>query len=119
MDEREACLNDTVRELLIRENYDAHFASIEERVVVENRLFLARWAVICQHAGIDPRTVLPLTQPRWRNRARGVVYTELARGEFLSTEPARLGQQLVVFRDPSGTWVRIASEFDDGRYERV
>ena len=117
---REQRLNEIVRRILVRENYDAHYATIEERVLVENRLFLARWDAMCEAARRDPATLLPLGLPQRRNTARGIVYTEIGRGEYLTGEPARAGTQLVVYRDDlGGTWVRTVSEYEDGRYEWV
>jgi hypothetical protein len=118
MTELETLLNDASRTVLIRENYDFHFAPLEQRVLVETRLFLARWEAICRHAGLNPQSLLPLAQPRRRNAARGITYTEIARGEFLGAEPARPGASLIAYRDDrGGTWVRTVAEYDNGRYE--
>lgn len=38
-------MNDTVRNILIRENYDSHFATLENRVLMENRIFVARMEI--------------------------------------------------------------------------
>jgi len=117
---REQQLNEITRRLLIQNNYDPHFSTLEDRNQVENRLFLARWDAMCQLAGRDPTTLLPLRLPQRRNTARGTVYTEIARGEYLTNEPARPGVQLVAYRDDQGSvWVRMVSEYEDGRYEWV
>lgn len=118
--ERERRLNDATRRLLIRDNYDAHFATLEQRVMVEDRLFLARWDALLDYLHIDPTTLLPQCQPQRRNVTRGIIYTRVAHAEYLSTEPARTGSQLIVFRDDHGaSWARLAHEWDDGRYECV
>ena len=116
--EREHVLNDATRRVLVRENYDSHFATLEERVLVENRLFLARWDALLNHLKLDSATLLPLVQTRWRNR--GIEYTEIASGEYLSAEPALNGMILTMYRDSYGnTFVRPAREMNDGRYEAV
>lgn len=45
MDELTSQLNDVIRQILVRENYDFHFATLEQRVIVENRMFIARMEV--------------------------------------------------------------------------
>ena len=120
MEQRETALNDTARRIMVQENYDPHYAVFEQRILMETRLFLARWDALCKHLGVNPSTLLPVAQPRWRNGSRGIEYTEIARGEYLTTAPARCGEILVVFRDSQGhTWVRVASEMEDGRYQRL
>lgn len=57
---------------------------------------------------------------RWRNSVRGQIYTQLVKAEYVSHDPARPGDVLIVFRDDSGQiWARHQREFEDGRYESV
>lgn len=118
--ERERVLNDATRRVLVRENYDSHFATLEERILIEDRLFLARWDALLNHLKLDNATLLPLAQTRWRNTSRGIEYTEIAHGEYISPEPALNGMVLVMYRDSYGnTFVRPSREISDGRYEAV
>jgi hypothetical protein len=57
-DPREAALNEVTRRILVRDNYDPHFCTIEQWVVVEDRLFLARFDMLCKMIGVDPATFL-------------------------------------------------------------
>lgn len=63
-------LNDAVRTLLIQENYDAHFATMENRVLVENRLFVARMEIWQEfHAGqVQPSVPMILFCPACRKQ---------------------------------------------------
>ena len=118
--EREHVLNDATRRVLVRENYDSHFATLEERVLVENRLFLARWDALLNHLKLDAATLLPLASTRWRNTVRGVDYTEIGTGEYISAESALNGTLLTMYRDSQGnTFVRPAREMNDGRYKAL
>jgi hypothetical protein len=45
-DPRELALNDVSRRILARDNYDVHFSTFEQRVIVEDRLFLARYDAV-------------------------------------------------------------------------
>lgn len=42
-DPREEALNDAARKIMAQSNYDPHFSAIEERVIMETMLFLARF----------------------------------------------------------------------------
>lgn len=119
-DQREELLNQATRRILVADNYDPHFATLEQRVLVEDRLFLARFDALCRYVGINPATFLPVNLPRWRNNVRGVEYSEICRGEYLTVEPARPGVTLIAYRDSLGqVYMRMASEMEDGRYERL
>lgn len=116
--ERERALNDATRRILVRENYTS--PPLEERILIEDRLFLARWDALLSHLKLDAVTLLPLEQTRWRNTARGIDYVEIAHGEYASAEPALNGMVLVMYRDSYGnTFVRPAREISDGRYQAV
>lgn len=41
-DPREQPLNDVARDIMVQSNYDPHFSGIEERLIMETKLFLAR-----------------------------------------------------------------------------
>lgn len=75
------------------------------------------------------------TRPRWRHVKRGTVYVEIGRGKFqISKRPGGypvtsdfgevLGaldyEPVVIYQsvDDQQVWVRLVSEFEDGRFER-
>jgi hypothetical protein len=41
-DSREQPLNDVARTIVVQSNYDPHFSGIEDRIIMETKLFLAR-----------------------------------------------------------------------------
>ncbi len=91
MNDLERALNDAARRILVQTNYDSHFATLEDRVQVESKLFLARW-----------NALLAYTKPG-------------ECGIYLSDKPAKTGDLLTMYRDSRGnSWVRHASEVDGG-----
>lgn len=57
-DPREALLNESVRKIMVQSNYDPHYSSIEERLIMETKLFLARWDGLCRMFGVEPATMI-------------------------------------------------------------
>lgn len=61
--------------------------------------------------------------PHWRHKKRGTEYVEVGRGRLQqsTTNGPIADDWMVVYRsEETGTlWVRAASEFDDGRFERI
>lgn len=56
----------------------------------------------------------------WRHRKRGSVYQEIGRAQLQSSEPITEGSVVVVYRAADGRlWARPATEFDDGRFEKM
>lgn len=61
-----------------------------------------------------------MSEKQWRHKKRGSTYVEIGRGRMqmngeLDNEPV-----VIYIADNDGSiWVRPASEFDDGRFERV
>lgn len=53
-------MNDAVRDIFVRENYDSHFATIENRVLVENRVFLARMEIWQRFNETETVAAIPL-----------------------------------------------------------
>lgn len=45
-DPREEPLNDVARRIMVASNYDPHFSGIEERLIMETKLFLARYDAV-------------------------------------------------------------------------
>ena len=96
MNDLERALNDAARRILVQTNYDSHFATLEDRVQVESKLFLARWNALLAYANPGG-------------------YAELGRGMYLSNEPAQQGVLLAMYRDSVGNnWIRRVSEVDAG-----
>jgi hypothetical protein len=48
-DPREQPLNDVARRIMVQSNYDPHFSAIEERIIMETKLFLARADALTAH----------------------------------------------------------------------
>jgi hypothetical protein len=60
------------------------------------------------------------TLPRWLHKERQSVYIEIARGLFQNSTGGRYFDNcnVVIYRGEDGRhWVRLQSEFDDGRFE--
>lgn len=53
-------MNEAVRDILVRENYDSHFATIENRVLVENRIFVARMEIWQRFHDTGPVISIPM-----------------------------------------------------------
>lgn len=66
-DQRERPLNDAARSIMVQSNYDPHYSTIEERVIMETKLFLTRWDALMsvwRAAGMalkpdDPIPIIP------------------------------------------------------------
>lgn len=57
-DPREAPMNDAARRVMVVSNYDPHYATLEDRCLMETRLWLARFDVMCKLVGVNPATFL-------------------------------------------------------------
>lgn len=57
----------------------------------------------------------------WKHKKRGTVYAELGRAELqIATLEVVEGSELVIYRGEDGKlWAREASEFEDGRFEKM
>lgn len=101
-DPRELALNDITRELARREDYDVHFAAFERRVVMEDRLFLARYDAVrrLNHSRV------------WRRD--DTTYAELGRAELAGTAYA-------ILQDVTTGQIAIVAEIevDDGTYSEA
>lgn len=62
-DPRENRLNDAARIVMVQSNYDPHFSGLEERTLMETRLFLARYDALASHYSETPPTPW-IDQPR-------------------------------------------------------
>lgn len=60
-------------------------------------------------------------QRRWLHKKRGTTYTEIGRGKMQSEMRPLDMEPVVIYRaDADGSlWVRLAEEFEDGRFEPV
>lgn len=58
-DPREQPLNDVTRKIMVQSNYDPHFSAIEERIIMETKLFLARYDALCTHFGWRTAEIMP------------------------------------------------------------
>lgn len=68
-DPREQPLNDVARKIMVTSNYDPHFSAIEERIIMETKLFLARLDALDGHyaqresARLEHRSVPRIPEP--------------------------------------------------------
>lgn len=68
-DPREQPLNDVARKIMVTSNYDPHFSAIEERIIMETKLFLARLDALDGHyalresARLEHRSVPRIPDP--------------------------------------------------------
>lgn len=46
LDEREEPLNEVARKIMVQSNYDPHFSGLEDRLIMETKLFLARYDAV-------------------------------------------------------------------------
>lgn len=58
-DPREKKLTDAAREIVVASGYDPHFASTEERLTMETKLFLARIDALVEYIPIYGTAALP------------------------------------------------------------
>lgn len=102
MDPREPPLNEAARRVTIENDYDPNFSSLEERVVKETKLFLARLDAL-------PTNIAPPNGGRlWQQRQTHDIVTELGRG--VMDMDAIKGTRIVVYRDDQSERVRFATE---------
>ena len=93
MNDLERALNDAARRILVQTNYDSHFATLEDRVQVESKLFLARWNALQTYA--SPAAVATTTTSQ-----------HIGRGIYMSDKPATHGASLTMYRDSQGNnWI--------------
>lgn len=101
MDPREQPLNEAARRVTIENDYDPNFSSLEERVVKETKLFLARLDAL-------PNNTPIANGKQWQQRQTHDIVTELGRG--VMDMDAIKGTRIVVYRDDQSERVRFATE---------